>query len=267
MAENKFLSRLRAGETLLGLCNGLPAPGIIEVMSRGWDFVWIDGQHGSFGYEGLYNAVVMSQLCGMETLLRVPGHEPGILGPMADLSPSALMIPIVNTVEQAKAVVSALTFPPTGTRSYGGRRPIDMYGREYYTQRELMVVTQVETLEAVKNAPEMARIPGLHALFFGPDDMKLQMGLPVNTAITESPKLQEAMKTMADAARSAGKFAGIVAPSGEAAVLARNMGYQIIVGGADVGFLRTVAPAKLTEIKTALAAGAGVKGKGPGSVY
>ena len=138
-SQNKFLSRLRAGETLLGLCNALPAPGIIEVFHKGWDFIWIDGQHGSFGYESLYNAVVMSQLHNIETLLRVPGHDAGILGPMADLSPSALMIPIVNTVDQAKAIVSALTFPPKGTRSYGGRRPIDLYGREVVPRvRELL---------------------------------------------------------------------------------------------------------------------------------
>ncbi len=265
-SENKFLSRLRAGETLLGVCNALPAPGVIEVMYKGWDFMWIDGQHGSFGYENLYNAVVMSQLHGIETLLRVPGHHPGILGPMADISPSALMIPIVNTVDEARAIVSALTFPPKGTRSYGGRRPIDLYGRDYYTQRELMVVCQIETVEAVQNAADMAKIEGLHALFFGPDDMKLQMGIPINTGLTESKPLQEAARTTAKAARDAGKFAGIVAPTGEAAALAREMGYQIIVGGADVGFIRTLAPQKLTELKTALTA-AGNKAKGGSALY
>jgi 2-keto-3-deoxy-L-rhamnonate aldolase RhmA len=265
-SENVFLKRLRAGEVLLGLNNSFPAAGIIECMAKGWDFIWLDGQHGSMGYDSLYNAVVMCQRHGLEILLRAPGHEPGILGPLADLAPSSIMIPLVNNVEQARAVVSALRFAPLGSRSYGGRRPIDLFGREYYRESELMVVTQVETLEAIGNLDAMAKVEGVDAFFFGPDDMKLQMGIPINTAITDNQKIKDAMKATAYAARSNGKFAGCVAATAEAAAMAKEMGYQIIAGGGDVGFLRTAAPLKLAELKQGLA-GATAKSTGPSGVY
>lgn len=263
-STNKFLSRLRAGEILLGLNNSYPAAGIIECMHKGWDYIWIDCQHGSMSYEAAYNAMIMSERYGLETLLRVPGHEPGILGPSADLSPSAIMVPVVDTVEQARAVVRALRFAPLGNRSYGGRRPIDVFGREYYRERELAVFIQIESLEAIKNLDELAAVEGVDGLFFGPDDMKVQMGIPINTPVTDDPRIRDAMKATAQAARSKGRFAGCVAATAEAAGMAKEMGFQVLAGGGDVGFIRTMAPAKLNELKAGLA---GAKTGGAGGIY
>ncbi len=249
MRANVLFNKLRAGDVVLGLCNMYPAPGIIEGMCRGWDFVWIDGQHGQLSYDGCLNAMLAASATGIETLIRVPGHENGILGPIADLAPSAIMVPMVDTAAQAKAIVQSLRFPPLGNRSYGGRRVIDLDGRDYYRERELCVVAQVETLEAVKNADAIINTEGIDVLFFGPDDMKLRMGLPINTAIDESKELQAAMKTTADAARKAGKFAGCVVASPASVQVAVDLGYNMGGGGGDIAFLRVAAADKLTALR------------------
>lgn len=251
MTENIFLEKLRAGEVLLGLGNMYPAPSMIESMGKGWDFIWIDGQHGQISYDTAMVAIQVTGGAGLETLLRVPGHADHLLGTYADLAPSAIMIPMVDTPTQAAQIVQGLCFPPRGKRSYGGRRVIDLYGREYYRQRELGIVAQIETLEAVGNAEAIIQTDGIDALFFGPDDMKVRMGIPINTSAVENEKLRQAMEHTAKVARAANKFAGTVAASPEQVRLVVDLGYQIIIGGSDIGFLRNSSseqPAKLRNV-------------------
>lgn len=87
MRVNRLMDRLRAGQMVAGLVNTYPASGIIEGMCSGWDFVWIDGQHGQISYEAALHAVQAARATGVDAILRVPGHEPGILGQYADLAP------------------------------------------------------------------------------------------------------------------------------------------------------------------------------------
>jgi 4-hydroxy-2-oxoheptanedioate aldolase len=250
MRPNPLFDHLRAGKVALGLCNMYPASGIIEGMCPGWDFVWIDGQHGEMDYAACLHAVQAARGAGVETLIRVPGHDHRDLGTLADLGPSALMVPMVDSPEQAELIVQGTRFPPRGNRSYGARRAIDLDGREYY-QRELMVVAQIETLEAVDAAAEIAAVDGIDALFFGPDDMKLRMGIPVNTPVTDHPRLREALAQTAAAAAAAGIFAGTVAPSAAAAEMVTELGYRILVGGGDIAFLRALAAGRLDELRSA----------------
>lgn len=268
MRPNIMFDRLRKGEVLLGLCNMYPAAGIIEGMCAGWDFVWIDGQHGELSYDSILHAMHASGTARIETLVRVPSQEGGVLGMYADLAPSAIMVPMVNNVEEAKRVVYGLRFPPLGERSYGGRRVIDLDGRDFYRERELLVVAQVETLESVSNVDAIINTNGIDALFFGPDDMKVRMGLPINTAINENDQLRNAMQKTVDACRKAGKIAGCVGATPAAAKMAAEMGYQILIGGGDIAFLRVAAADRLVELRKATGStGETVKPKAGTGVY
>ena len=255
MSENLFFERLRAGGTFLGLGFMYPAPGIIEGMGNGWDFIWIDGQHGQISYDTALAAVQVCRGAGLETLLRVPGQADHILGTFADLAPSAIMVPMVNTAAQAVSIVDSICFPPLGSRSYGGRRVIDLYGRGYYRDRETMIVAQIETLEAAENAEAIIQTEGIDALFFGPDDMKARMDIPINTPPVENEKLLQAMEHTAKVARAAGKFAGTVATTPQQAPLLIDMGYQILVGGGDIAFLRKGSSEQLGKMRKAINAG------------
>lgn len=257
MRPNTLAEKLRGGKMVLGLGLMYPAPSIIESMCKGWDFAWIDTQHGQFSYDTTLHGCQVAAACGIDSIVRVPGHEASTLGRFADINPSAIMVPMVNSADEARAIIRGLRFPPLGMRSYGGRRVIDVDGREFYRERELVSVLQIETKEGLAAAEAIAAVETVDVLFFGPDDMKIQMGLPVNASITDTPEIRAAMDAVAKAARKAGKFAGCVAATGPAVRMAADMGYTLVVGGGDVGFLRTAAPAKLEELQKALASATG----------
>jgi 2-keto-3-deoxy-L-rhamnonate aldolase RhmA len=251
--ENQLLQKLRQGKTMLGVCNMYPAAGIIEGMGKGWDFVWIDGQHGQLGYDAIANAVRAADLIGVDSLVRVPDQSRGVLGMVADLKPSAIMVPMTETAEQARHIVEAVRFPPLGKRSFGGRRVIDLGGREYLRGQEILLVLQIETLAGLEAVEQVAGVDGFECLFFGPDDMKMQLGLPVDTAVEQSKELREAMSRIARAAAKAGKICGCVAGNLESLKTAVSLGYRFLVGGADSGFLRAAAGQTLTQFRSYLA--------------
>lgn len=249
MPDRSLPESLQRHKVLFGLGNMYPSPGIIEGMCRGWDFVWIDGQHGQMPYEAILGAIRAAAVAGTQTLVRAPGHEPGTLGSIADLAPDAIMVPLINTADQARLVADALHFPPRGSRSYGGRRAIDLEGREYFMTPPPLIVAQIETPTAVEQAQEIAAVNGIDALFFGPDDMKMHLGLPIDTPPHEHPTLRSLMQKTAEAARDQNRFAGCVAPTAEAIRVAIDMGYQLIVVGGDRAFLSAGAQAKRNEVQ------------------
>lgn len=251
MEPTRFRQRLLDGETLLGLSNNYPSAALIETIGSMWDFIWIDGQHGQFSYDNALTAVRTSDLVATDTLLRVPGHEHSLLGLYADMFPSALMVPMVNTPAQAKAVVDATSFPPLGNRSYGGRRPIDLLGRGYYSGNGPVIVAQIETPEAVDNAAAIAAIEGIDAIFLGADDLKIQSGVSVDAPNLETKVVVEAMARVAQAAKDAGKFSGCVAGTPEQVKCSIDLGYQILPVGSDVGMLRTACKEKIELLRKA----------------
>ena len=252
---NPIQVKLKNNEVVLGLMLHYPAAGIIECMSAGWDWLWIDGQHGQIDYSNMLQCVRAADLRGIPAIPRVSGHEYGAIGLIMDMRTAGIMVPMVDSPQQAERLVEAVRFPPLGERSYGGRRVIDAEGRGYYEKAndETLLVLQIETLKAVENAEAIAATAGVDALFFGADDMKVRMGIPINTPISESEELAAAMKTTIKSAQNAGKVAGCVAPDASSIARAKSLGYQLIAGGGDVAFLRTASAEKLKELRNAVA--------------
>ena len=235
----------------LGLLWAYADPSIVEGMGRGWDWVWLDGQHGRMGDADIVGCVRAADGVGVSPIVRVPGHESGFIGRALDTRPAGVMVPLVNTADEARRIVQAVYFPPLGQRSFGGRRVVDLGGLDYHVSAndDVLLVAQIETPEAVDCAEAIAGVEGVDVLFFGGDDMKLRLGIPMDTPVTESDRLAEAMRATAAAARAAGKWAGCVASTPTALALAMSMGYRLVAGGSDVGFLRTAAAAALTELR------------------
>jgi len=250
----KMLERLRKGETLLGVCLCYPAPGIVECISKGWDVVWIDAQHGQFGYDTALHAVRTVKAMGLISLLRVPTHDPGMLGAWADMSPDSVMLPMVDTPEQGRSASAALRYPPRGDRSFGGRRVNDLLGRDDATSHEPLIVAQIETPQSVRNAAAIIETDGIDMLFFGADDLRLRMGVGIATSPLDHPEVREAMEHIARVAGGAGKFSAAVTATGQTAAAAREMGYQLLIGTSDAFLLQTGAPQTLTELRRVLRA-------------
>lgn len=154
----------------------------------------------------------------------------------------------------ATAAVEALRFPPQGRRSFGGRRPVDVYGRDYYRERQPAVIVQIESREGLANADRIAAVEGVDGLFFGADDLKVSLGLPVDAQLRECEELQSAQRAIAQAARAAGKWCGQPTAVGQDLQQALELGYQLISCGGDISFVRTGAREALAESRRILEA-------------
>lgn len=215
-----------------------PAPGIIERIGPDWDWCWIDAQHGEWDLGDVVQAVRACDLVGIFSLVRVPSHDPDVIGRALDTGCQAVMVPIVDTPDQAEAVVRAARFPPRGKRSYGGRRVADLYGRAYsHADRpQPAVVCQIESAQALDNAEAIAAVDGVDALFFGPDDMAQSRGMPMDVPRPAGSFDRELARVVRAAARS-DKVAGGIFVAPEAARAAVAMGYRLIVCCGDASLL------------------------------
>lgn len=245
----------------LGICISYPAPGIIERIGGEWDWLWIDGQHGQMGYSDILNLVRAAGLVGRPTIVRTPGHEAGAIGLALDMLPAGVMVPMVENEDQARAIVRAAKFPPLGSRSYGGRRPIDMLDRGYAhaDRKQPMLVCQIETPEGVDRAESIAAVEGVDVLFFGPDDMALRAGLAMDRPRPEGCFNKE-FQAVAAAAAANGKLAGSVFATPEAVRYGVEWGYRLIVGGGDMAFLTAGSQEKSRSLRAVIPTGSEERG-------
>ena len=245
-----FQTALASGVPQLGLCVMYPVPGAVERIGPDWDWVWIDGQHGQLGYQDMLALVRACNLVQRPAFVRVPGHEFGHIGLALDMGADGVIVPLVNTLDQARAIVQAAKFPPLGDRSYGGRRPVDLRGRTYSdtANTDTILVAQIESPEAIENADAIAALPGIDALLLGPDDVMLRRGYKM-TAPRSRDTVGNDMKTVADACRRHGKIAATVGVGAEMLKLCAGLGYRMIVAGADVGFLANGSKQAATEAR------------------
>lgn len=244
--------RLAEDNILLGLANHYPSPAVIESMGHGWDFIWIDCQHGQTSYDSALASVRTAQGMELDTLLRVESRDPDLMGKYADMGVSAIMVPQVEDAEQAEAIVRALRYPPRGHRSFASRRLVDLVGVDHHLQPQPLIVAQIESRRALDRVAQIIEIDGIDALFFGPDDVRLDMGLAHDTSPLDHQELNEAMSKTAQAARAVGKHAGVPAPTPELLTAVVDMGYQLLACGGDAGFVRVGARAQLTALRSVL---------------
>jgi 4-hydroxy-2-oxoheptanedioate aldolase len=137
-------------------------------------------------------------------------------------------------VAQARLMAEVAKFPPLGNRSFGSRRLIDLYGRNYWetANREQLLILQVESPEALRRAPELAAVVGVDGLMFGPDDFTLRLGKPMEASST-NPEVWAAAVETARAAREEGKRAmGFAMPTTASIEAAVRAGFQMISVGA-----------------------------------
>ena len=235
-----ILNKLRNGKVLIGFCSMYPVAGIIEKIGSDWDWIWIDMQHGQHDYQSLLAAVRTADFVGIESLVRIPGHDSASIGLALDTGASGVIVPQVETREQAERIVEAAKFPPLGRRSFGGRRPIDLSGRSYaHTANEsVALVVQIESRTGFTNAKDILATAGIDAFFFGPDDMAIGDGLPMDQA-RPADTYQSMIKELADLGRQFSVIAGGSFGTPEETKNAIEFGYRLIGTGSDSTFLST----------------------------
>ena len=244
-----------------------PAPGIIERIGQDWDWIWIDGQHGQVaGYDTMLAMVRACNLIGKPAFVRVPSHDPAWISLALDADANAVIVPQVESVAEAKAVVRAAKFPPLGNRSYGGRRPIDRHGRSFSNNANVdrLLVCQIDSDQALDDADKIAGVDGVDVLFLGPDDMMMRRGLSMDEP-RKPEMMADCVKKLTEACRKQGKLSMTVAVGDETLSSCLAHGVDYIVVGGDVPFLATTSQSTKKHVLE-FAAGASSKQGSGGSV-
>jgi 4-hydroxy-2-oxoheptanedioate aldolase len=206
------LEKLAEGGYSVGLALQLHAPEVVEIAgATGFDFAYFDCEHGSFYLEGLTGLLRAAEASGVTSIVRVPGHDPSFIMRVLDAGAMGVIVPNVNTAEEARAAVCAARYKtssfPQGARGAcpGSRatwhQTTDWPGFIEWSNRNTTVWTLIESEEGVRNAAEIAAVPGVHALMLGPFDLSHAMGLPGQPA---HPAVEEACRHVIGAARAAG---------------------------------------------------------------
>lgn len=241
---NVLKKRIEAGETITACWIDTGSPEVADIIvNAGWDVVVIDCEHGAAPLEeglGLIRAV---QAAGGEAILRVPDGNDTTLKRALDRGARSIIVPMVNTVDQAKAIVRSCLYPPHGGRGYAA--PIvraSHYGRwaEYAktAHDDLFLMVQCEHIDAVPHVAEIGALPGIDMVFVGPNDLSGSIGLLEQL---EHPDLLKAKEQIEETARNSRVKLGTILGGGRNYTQLREAGYQFIVGPADVGLIFTAA--------------------------
>ncbi len=222
MAENvsgaEFKNQLRQGQPKLGIFVNSHSPTIAEQLSfSGYDWLLVDTQHGPMNYEKLSAMLSGISNGGAKSLVRVGGYDdrPGIQQTL-DLGADGILVPYINTAEEARQAVSCTKYPTAGTRSvYFPQRSMNRAGLLGYAgnyNKEGIVALQVETASCIENIAEIAAVPGVDILFLGQNDLCMSMGLYEKYEFPHmytSPELNAATQKLIDHARKNNVILGL----------------------------------------------------------
>jgi 2-dehydro-3-deoxyglucarate aldolase/4-hydroxy-2-oxoheptanedioate aldolase len=247
--KSSFCSRLRNGELLIGTLVTLSSPEATEVMAHvGFDWLFIDTEHGPFDALG---ALALLQAAGEKCpcIVRVPVGDEVWIKKALDIGAAGIIVPQVNSAEQAERVVRYCKYPPEGVRGVGLARAHGYGGQfqEYLAEanQNIAVILQAEHKDAVANIQSIVKVPGIDALLIGPYDLSASMG---KMGQVTDPEVQGAVSTVRQACLGAGIRLGAFGVSAEAVAPYIGQGFTLIAVGVDVLFLSAAAKETLAKL-------------------
>lgn len=242
MRDNTVRSKILSGKPTIGSFMGLGSPNVAELMSHaGFDWLVIETEHN-----GLDAAEVQHMLMAMNgtntiPIVRIPSSNPVFIQRALDLGGMGIVVPMVKTAAEARAIVSATRYPPVGTRGFGPLRASNYTydNADYFTRANdhILITLIIETKEALDNLEEIAQVPGIDVLFIGPADLSIALGKsPLNPA---SPELEAALAHALEVGRKTGKSVGFgtSTPDGLRKLIAQ--GFTWIVYGPDYWLIKS----------------------------
>jgi len=211
MRENAMKRHWREDRPALGGWLSIPSAFSAEMMAhQGLDWLCIDMQHGLIDYETALAMLQAISTTSTTPVVRVPWNDQAIIMKMLDAGAYGVIVPMVNSRADAEAATAACRYPPQGIRSFGPIRAVYYAGFDYfaYANREVCCIPQIETATAVENLDEILSVPGVDAVYVGPMDLSISLGLPPQMD-SEVPAYVEARQRILEACRQHGVVAGI----------------------------------------------------------
>ncbi|PPC78570.1 2-dehydro-3-deoxyglucarate aldolase [Pokkaliibacter plantistimulans] len=252
---NTFKAALnsQSPEALYGIWAGFAGSYGAEIVATvGYDWMLIDGEHAPNTVPSILNQLQAVAPYDCQPVVRAVNSDTALIKQLLDVGAQTLMIPMVESAEQARQLVQAMRYPPYGIRGVGGglTRATRWDGVEDYLQtahQSLCLIVQIESCKGVENAAEIAAVDGVDAVFVGPADLSISMGYPGNP---NHPDVQASIRRTLEATHNAGKASGILAPRREDALRYRDWGCRFIAVAIDISLLRQAAVSTLAGYRS-----------------
>ncbi len=207
----RFRQRLAAGELCIGTGISFVDPAVSELVGDvGFDFTWIDMEHGPLDLATALNHVTAVRGTDAAPLVRVPCNHADVIKPILDFAPAGIIVPNVKSAEEAENAVQACRYPPRGVRGFGPRRgtrhgmlsPADFMEQ---AADEPLVIVQLEHVQVVERLDEIVAVPGIHSFCLGPNDFSGSMG---KMGQIDDPEVAEALDLVCRRVKEADRFLG-----------------------------------------------------------
>jgi 4-hydroxy-2-oxoheptanedioate aldolase len=234
---NTTKAKLKAGQTVFGCFVRYPDAGLVEVLGyQDWDFIVFDGEHGVIEPRDCENMVRAAELRRITPIVRATTNMPPIILRYMDSGAQGLHVPWVNSAAEAEAAVRAVKYHPRGIRGLASVRAAD-YGQaaplaEYVQQAnaETLIAIHIETIDAVRQLPEIVKVDGLDVIFIGPTDLSHSLGQPGDA---QHPTVQAAIQQIVDTVATTDLALGLMVGSAQAAQQWRERGARYIAVGLE----------------------------------
>jgi 2-keto-3-deoxy-L-rhamnonate aldolase RhmA len=252
---NPAKERLKKGEVALGC--GVRLARTVEIAKvmaiSGYDWLFIDMEHGSIDLDIACQMAVAALDAGIAPIPRVPAGEFSIATRLLDGGAAGIVIPHVDTVEEAREIVDRLKYPPQGHRSVAGAmaqlgyRSTPLAEATRTVNAETLLVVMIETPRAVENAEAIAAVPGIDVLLIGTNDLSMELGIPGSLG---DPKVVACYERVIAACKRHGKHAGLGGVYTDDLMRQYiGMGTRFVLGGNDFSFVLSGAQARAKFVR------------------
>ena len=252
MRTNHVKEKLKRGEPALGAWLSLPSVPSARIMARlGFDWLVVDMEHSA------QNPVLMADMVATiadagtcAPVVRIPANSVEWFKWTLDAGAWGVVVPMVNSREEAQRAVEYTKYPPLGARSIGGAFGPYGFGITNWPEYartandEILVIIQIESREGLQHLDEILSVPGIDVAFIGPNDLHAQLGLTPSSEGAE-PEFTEALERIKAAARQYHLATGIYSSNGEAAAARMRQGYQMISVTSDISSMIAAATQNL----------------------
>ncbi|HLW27044.1 MAG TPA: aldolase/citrate lyase family protein [Kiloniellales bacterium] len=244
--------RMKAGQGALGVWLELGSPTVAELLAEvGYDFAILDMEHGPHSVGECVSMMQAMRGTPCVPVVRVPWNDHAVIKRVLDAGARGIMVPSVNDAAEAEAVVAACRYPPRGRRGIAaGVARATRYGLQLddylrrFEEEELLVICQIETVQAVNNIESIAAVEGVDVLFIGPNDLAADAGY-FNRM--DAPEVEDLVARVEEACERAGRLLGGIANPGRSLAQLKQKGYRMMLQDADTALLRDAALASLAR--------------------
>lgn len=249
--RNRFKQALERGERQLGVWSALASPIVADILSgAGFDWIVIDGEHAPNDIGTLLGQLQAMRSGTAEPVYRVPWNDMVIIKRALDVGARTLIVPFVQSAEEAMRAVAATRYPPRGVRGVAVVVRASDFGRvpQYLenAHQDTCLLVQLETRAALQELEAIAKVEGVDGMFIGPSDLAADMGHLGNS---RHPEVQAAIRDAVKRIREAGKPAGTLVGSAEDAEAMFALGFNFVAAGIDVALLARNAEALAAKLK------------------